>query len=379
MKTVYFDSAATTKVRDEVIDVIAETMKNDFGNASSTHSFGRSSKVLIEQSRKTIANEFQVSSGEIIFTSSGTEADNLAIQSAVRDLGVRHIITSKIEHHAVLHTVEKLQNIASVDVSFVKLNKHGEIDFDDLERLLQIEGQALVSLMHVNNEIGNILDVRRVGELCQSHKALFHCDAVQSIGHFKWNLQDVHVDFLAASAHKFHGPKGIGFLFVRKNSGLKPLIFGGEQERGLRAGTEAVHNIAGLETAFKLAYSNLDEEREYVLGLKRYFKEALTEAFPEVIFNGLSGDLEKSTYTLLNACLPMLPEKALMLMFQLDLKGIACSRGSACQSGSSKSSHVLAEILDDESLNRPSIRFSFSKYNTKEEIDYVVSVLKEFV
>ncbi|PNQ72297.1 cysteine desulfurase [Hanstruepera neustonica] len=379
MKPVYFDSAATTKVRDEVIDAMTLCIKNEYGNASSTHSFGRSSKVLIEQTRKTIANELQVSAGEIIFTSGGTEADNLAIQCAVRDLGISHIITSKIEHHAVLHTIEQLNRTINVKVSYVKLDKDGAVDFGDLERLLQSPGKTLVSLMHVNNEIGNILDVKRVGELCHSYEALFHCDAVQSIGHYKWDLQDVKVDFLAASAHKFHGPKGIGFLFIRKHSGLKPLIFGGEQERGIRAGTESVHNIVGLETAFKLSYGNLKSERDYILELKQYFKNELIKTFPGVAFNGLSGDLEKSTYTLLNVCLPLSKEKGLTLMFQLDLKGIACSKGSACQSGSTKGSHVLEEILDDEYLNRPSIRFSFSKYNTKSEVDYLVSVLKEFV
>lgn len=379
MKSVYFDSAATTKVRDDVIEKITETIKNNYGNASSTHSFGRSSKALIEQSRKTIANHLNVSSGEIIFTSGGTEADNLAIQCAVRDLGVKHIVTSKIEHHAVLHTVEQLKNNCDVTLSFVKLNEFGEVDFDDLERLLKSDKKALVSLMHVNNEIGNILDVKRVGDLCKSNNALFHCDAVQSIGHFEWDLQDIHIDFLAASAHKFHGPKGVGFSFIRKNTGLKPLIFGGEQERGVRAGTEPVHNIVGLETAFKLAYSNLSDERDYVLNLKQYFKTELIKAFPGVSFNGLSADLKKSTYTLLNVCFPVSAEKGLLLMFQLDLKGIACSKGSACQSGSSKGSHVLAEILDNNHLNRPSIRFSFSKYNTIEEIDYVISVLKEFM
>ncbi|WP_191859798.1 cysteine desulfurase family protein [Hanstruepera ponticola] len=379
MKPIYFDSAATTQVRDEVIDSMIEVMKNEYGNASSTHSFGRSSKVLIEQSRKTIARYLNASASEIIFTSGGTEADNLAIQCAVRDLGVKHIITSKIEHHAVLHTVQQLNKAHNVKLSFVQLNKHGEIDYDDLERLLGSESKTLVSLMHVNNEIGNILDVKRVGDLCQSYKALFHCDAVQSIGHFEWDLQDIHIDFLAASAHKFHGPKGIGFSFIRKNTGLKPLIFGGEQERGVRAGTEAVHNIVGLETAFKLAYDNLKDERNYVFGLKAYFIEQLNKSIPEVSYNGLSGDLEKSTYTLVNVCLPISAEKALMLMFQLDLKGIACSKGSACQSGSAKGSHVLAEILETDALTRPSVRFSFSKYNTKAEIDYLIKVLKEFV
>jgi len=379
MKPVYFDSAATTKVRDEVIDAMTAVMRNDYGNASSTHSFGRASKVLIEQARKTIAKQLNVSAGEIVFTSGGTEADNLALQCAIRDLGVEHIITSKIEHHAVLHTVEQLEKTCDIQVSYVKLDADGQVDFEHLEQLLKTHGKTLVSLMYVNNEIGNILDVKRVSNLCQANNALFHCDAVQCIGHYKLDLQDVHIDFLAASAHKFHGPKGVGFAFIRKNSGLKPLIFGGQQERGIRAGTEAVHDIVGLEKAFIMAYANLETESAYVLDLKRHFIAELKLAFPDVRFNGMSGNLEKSTYTLINVCLPIPPEKALILLFQMDLKGIACSKGSACQSGSTKGSHVLSEILSEDDLKKPSIRFSFSIYNTKDEIDYVISVLKEFV
>tara|TARA_R110002012_G_scaffold206357_1_gene376123 strand:- start:37143 stop:38288 length:1146 start_codon:yes stop_codon:yes gene_type:complete len=379
MKAVYFDSAATTKVRNEVIDTMTTVMRNEYGNASSTHSFGRSSKVLIEQARKTIAKQLNVSAGEIVFTSGGTEADNLALQCAIRDLGVTHIITSKIEHHAVLHTVEQLEKTCDIKVSYVKLDADGQVDYADLELLLSTRGKTLVSLMFVNNEIGNILDVQRVGNLCKANKALFHCDAVQSVGHYELDLQQVPIDFLAVSAHKFHGPKGVGFAFIRKNSGLKPLIFGGEQERGIRAGTEAVHNIVGLEKAFTMAYANLETERAYVLELKRYFMSELQQAFPDVVFNGLSGNLEKSTYTLLSVCLPFPQEKALILLFQMDLKGIACSKGSACQSGSSKGSHVLNEVLCETDMKKPSLRFSFSIYNTKDEIDYVMSVLKDFV
>lgn len=379
MKAVYFDSAATTKVRNEVIDAMTTVMRNEYGNASSTHSFGRSSKVLIEQARKTIAKQLNVSAGEIVFTSGGTEADNLALQCAIRDLGVTNIITSKIEHHAVLHTVEQLEKTCDIKVSYVKLDTDGQVDYADLELLLSTHGKTLVSLMFVNNEIGNILDVQRVGNLCKANKALFHCDAVQSVGHYELDLQQVPIDFLAVSAHKFHGPKGVGFAFIRKNSGLKPLIFGGEQERGIRTGTEAVHNIVGLEKAFTMAYANLETERAYVLELKRYFMSELQQAFPDVVFNGLSGNLEKSTYTLLSVCLPFPPEKALILLFQMDLKGIACSKGSACQSGSSKGSHVLNEVLCETDMKKPSLRFSFSIYNTKEEIDYVMSVLKDFV
>jgi cysteine desulfurase len=380
MQQVYFDNAATTQIRDEVITSIAEVMKNNYGNPSSSHSFGRSSKTLIEKSRKSIAGYLNVSAGEIFFTSGGTEADNLILRSAVRDLGVEEIISTKIEHHAVLHTLEQLKKEYNISVQYLELENDGSVSLSHLERLLaNSKTKQLVSLMHVNNEIGNKIDLGAVAKMCKSYKALFHTDAVQSVGHFKLDLQDIEVDFLAASAHKFHGPKGIGFAFVRKNSGLKPLILGGEQERGLRAGTESVHNIVGLETALKNAYENLEKEVAYIKGLKLYFINKIKNAIPNVIFNGASEDLERSTYTLVNVCLPIPPKKTAMLLFQLDLKGIACSKGSACQSGSSQVSHVLAEILNDDDLQKPSIRFSFSTYNTKEEVDYVVGVLKALV
>ena len=379
MKQIYLDNAATTQIRDEVINAMTDVMKHHYGNASSTHSFGRSSKALIEKSRKTIASYLNVSAGEILFTSGGTEADNLVLRSAVRDLKVTHIITSKIEHHAILHTIEQLEKEYNISVSFVNLDRNGEIDFYHLEQLLQNPAKTLVSLMHVNNEIGNVLDIKRTADLCKANNALFHSDTVQSVGHFKLDLQEIPIDFLAASAHKFHGPKGVGFVFIRKNSGLKPLIFGGEQERGYRAGTESVHNIVGIEEALKLAYSNIDSERKYIQDLKHHFINRLQSEIPDVSFNGLSGDLEKSTYTLVNVCLPVSSEKSSMLLFQLDLKGIACSKGSACQSGSIQSSHVLAELLSEADLQKPSVRFSFSIYNTKEEIDYVVEELKKLI
>lgn len=379
MKTFYFDNAATTKMRDEVIDKMTHAMKANYGNASSSHSFGRASKTLIEKSRKTIASYLNASPSEIVFTSGGTEADNLVLLSAVRDLKVEHIITSKIEHHAVLHTVEQLEKEYNVTVSYVNITSNGSVDYAHLETLLHTSKKTLVSLMHINNEIGNVLDLKKVSDLCQANQALFHSDTVQSIGHYKLDLQAVKIDFLAAAAHKFHGPKGIGFVFIRKNSGLRSLIFGGEQERGIRAGTECVHNIVGQEVALKMAYDNLEKETAYIKSLKQYFITELKRKFPLVKFNGYSGDLEKSTYTLVNVCLPVAPEKAAMLLFQLDLKGIACSKGSACQSGSAKGSHVLSEILSDDDMAKPSIRFSFSIYNTKEEIDYVIDVLSEFV
>ena len=379
MKEVYLDNAATTAIRDEVIVDMTKALKQNFGNASSTHSFGRSSKVLIEKARKTIAGYLNVSAGEILFTSGGTEADNLVLRSAVRDLKVSHIIISKIEHHAVLHTAKQLKKEYDIEISYVNLDAFGSIDFEHLETLLKSDRKTLVSLMHVNNEIGNLLDIKYVAKLCKSHNALFHSDTVQAIGHFNLDLQEIPINFLAASAHKFHGPKGVGFVFVRKNSGLKPLIFGGEQERGFRAGTESIHNIVGIERALQLAYDNLGEERSYVEGLKQYFIKRLKEDLPQVAFNGYSDDMNKSTYTLVSVRLPVSVEKSSMLLFQLDLKGIACSKGSACQSGSTQSSHVLSEILSDAELQKPSIRFSFSIYNTVEEIDYVINELKNLV
>jgi len=380
MKQVYLDNAATTAIRPKVIERMTQVMRESYGNASSTHSFGRSSKALLEQCRKNIASYFNVSASEIIFTSGGTEADNLALRSAVRDLGVTEIILSKIEHHAVLHTAEQLQKEYDVTLSFVDLDDCGVINYAHLETLLQSGNKTVVSLMHINNEIGNILDIERVGNLCKTYDALFHTDTVQSVGHYKIDLQTISIDFLAASAHKFHGPKGVGFCFVRKESGLKPLIFGGEQERGYRAGTESIHNIVGMDEALKIAYANLEEDKKYVSALKRYFIQQIKAHLPSASFNGSCDEEEtKSTYTLVNVCLPIAPQKAPMLQFQLDLKGIACSKGSACQSGSNQQSHVLTEILNDEKLKQPSVRFSFSIYNTKEELDYVVTVLKEFV
>ncbi|WP_299443555.1 cysteine desulfurase family protein [uncultured Aquimarina sp.] len=380
MQKVYFDSAATTQLRPEVIDKMTTVLKEDYGNPSSSHGFGRSAKNHIEQARKNIAKYLGVKASEIIFTSGGTEADNLALNSAVRDLGVQHIITSKIEHHAVLHTIQEIQSHTNISVSYVDITADGSIDYNQLETLLTSTSvKTLVSLMHVNNEVGTILDINKVGAMCGEHKALFHSDMVQSIGHLDVNLNDIQVDFTAVSAHKFHGPKGIGFAYIKKNSGLKPLIYGGEQERGYRGGTEGVHNIAGMDEALRLAYEHMDEEKAYISNLKQYFVDQLKEHINGVKFNANCCELNHSTYTLINVCLPISQEKSGILLFQLDIKGIACSKGSACQSGSGKGSHVLTEILSEEDMQKPSVRFSFSKYNTKEEVDYVIGVLKEFI
>lgn len=379
MKKVYFDSAATTQLRNEVVICITEVLKTEYGNPSSTHSYGRSSKSLLENSRKEIASLLNVAAGEIIFTSGGTEADNLILFSAVHDLGVKRIISSKIEHHAVLHTLEWLQQEYNIQIDYVNLDACGHVDYSHLESLLQdTSKKTLVSLMHVNNEVGNVLKLKEVAEMCKKHNALFHSDTVQSVGHFELDFTEIPIDFATSAAHKYHGPKGVGFAFVRKKSGLRSSIHGGAQERGLRAGTEPVYAIAGMAEALKLSYKNLEIERAYITELKDYFKEQLSAHIPGVKFNGSCGDNARSTYTLLNVCLPISAEKAMLLLFQMDLKGIACSKGSACQSGSEGGSHVLKAFLSEEDLKKPSIRFSFSSFNTKEEIDYVVEVLKEF-
>ncbi|KQC28545.1 cysteine desulfurase family protein [Flagellimonas eckloniae] len=379
MQKVYLDNAATTQVRDEVIAKMQEALGQFYGNPSSTHSYGRSAKTAVEKARKNIAKTLNAQPSEIIFTSGGTEADNMILRCAVRDLAIKTIITSKIEHHAVLHTAEELEKEYGVSLEFVDLDENGNPDLNHLKTLLrEDDSKKLVSLMHVNNEIGNIIDIGQIGELCKENGALFHSDTVQSVGHYPWDVQKIDIDFFTAAAHKFHGPKGIGFAFIRKNSGLKPMIFGGAQERGFRAGTEPFHNIVGLEEAFVKAYEGLEKETEFVKELKRYFLEKVQQEIPDAIFNGFSGDMDKSTYTLVNVRLPFDKQKGLMLLFHLDMKGIACSKGSACQSGSNLGSHVLSQILPEEELEKPSLRFSFSKYNTKEELDYTIAVLKEF-
>jgi len=380
IKRVYFDNAATTAIRNEVVESMTKSLVEDFGNPSSTHGFGRSSKSVIEQARKDIAKSINAHSSEIIFTSGGTEADNLILKSAVYDLKVTDVITTSIEHHAVVYPLEELVEKTNVNVHYLRLNKKGEPDLEQLETLLNsINGKVLISLMHVNNEIGNLLDLHRVCELAKRYHALFHSDTVQSVGHFKWDMQQQTVDFLAVSAHKFHGPKGVGFAYIRKGHPIKALLRGGLQEKGIRAGTESVHNIVGLAKALRLIQENYEQERKYIEDIKRYFIERIKKEIPGVVFNGTSSDFEKSTYTMINVSLPIAADQSDLLLFNLDLKGIACSKGSACQSGSQKGSHVLSQILDEKALEYPALRFSFSIYNTKDEVDYVMETLKELM
>lgn len=375
MKKVYLDNASTTQLRTEVVQEMTKNLLEDYGNPSSTHSWGRNAKNILELSRKSIAKHLNTSASEIIFTSGGTEANNWILRSAVKDLGVKRIITSKIEHHAVLVAVEALQKEYNIQVDYVAVKPNGEIDITNLVDLLSDETKTLVSLMHVNNETGTILDLDLVGRICKQHNALFHSDTVQSVGKMAIDLQNIPVDFITASAHKFHGPKGIGFAYVKKNSGLQPLFFGGEQEKGLRPGTEAVHQIAGMAKALDLSCFHLEAERSHISGLKNYLIAQLEKEFSTFKINGTSDGI----YTILNVMLPFSADKTAMILFHLDMKGIAVSRGSACQSGSIRPSHVLAEMLSKEDLKKPSLRISFSHFNTKEDIDLLVDALKTIV
>lgn len=372
MKKIYLDNASTTAIRAEVVQEMTKIMLEDYGNPSSTHSFGRNAKNILELSRKSIAKQLNVSAQEIIFTSGGTEANNWILRSAVQDLKVERIISSKIEHHAVLLAITALQKEFSIQVDYVNILPNGAIDLTHLSVLLSQEVKTVVSLMHVNNEIGTVLDLERVGVICKQYNALFHSDTVQSMGKMKLDLQAVAVDFVLASAHKFHGPKGVGFAFVRKNSGLQPFFYGGEQEKGLRAGTEAVHQIAGMAKALELSYANLEIETEHITTLKNYLVQQLETHFPSCIINGNKDGF----YTIVNVVLPFSEEKTAMILFHLDMLGIAVSRGSACQSGSIRPSHVLAEILSDDLVRKPSLRISLSHYNTKEDIDGLIEALK---
>ena len=376
---VYFDNAATTPLYPEVVEKITEVLNNTYGNPSSTHALGRGAKSLIEYSRKQIAKELNALPSEIIFTSGGTEADNFILHSCVRDLGVQVVISSLIEHHAVLHTLEVLAKKYPIQIVYVNLTERGDIDLQHLKNLLEqyTEKKVLVSLMHLNNEIGNILPLKEVATLCKEKGAYFHSDTVQSVGHYPINLQEIPIDFITASAHKFHGPKGVGFAFIRKGIALHSIITGGEQEKGLRAGTEAVHNIAGMEVAFNLCYKNLDKNTEKLKNLKQYFIHQLKHHFPEIVFNGTSESLKESSYAIVNVGFPALQQQDNTLLFQLDLKGIACSKGSACQSGSVQVSHVLSAFMPKEALPYPSLRFSFSAFNTIEEVDFLIESLKE--
>lgn len=367
---IYFDNAATTPIDKDVLEVMLPILGEQFGNPSSIHAHGRKTRAIIENSRKTIAKLLNCTPAEIFFTSGGTEADNMAIIGSVDDLGIKHVITSAIEHHAVGHTLEHLEKQGKIKLSLVNLHPNGDVDLAHLESLLQNNSRSLVSLMHANNEIGNLLPLQQVGELCKQYDAVFHSDTVQTMGHYKHDMQQLNVHFITGAAHKFHGPKGIGFLYVNHQVKINPLIYGGSQERNMRGGTENVYGIAGLSKALEIAYNEMEEHQAHIQGIKDYFIARLKETIPGVAFNGNSG--EESLYTVLNVLFPK-SENAEMLLFNLDIAGISASGGSACTSGSNQGSHVLRGIKSD--MERPSVRFSFSKYNTKEEVDYTIEKL----
>ncbi len=372
---IYFDNAATTALDSQVLETMMPYLTEKFGNPSSIYSYGRETRMAIEQARKSVAKILNAHPAEIFFTSGGTESSNTAITCSLRDLGCKHIITSSIEHHAVSHTVEHLDNMDAVKVSYVKLLPNGHVDIEDLEKLLaSIEEKTLVTLMHANNEIGNILDIHAVGNLCKLYNAIFHSDTVQTVGHFPFDLRNTPIHFITGAAHKFHGPKGIGILYINENVKIKPFLHGGGQERNMRAGTENLYGIIGFAKALEMATENYETDSAYIGTLKYYMMDELKKNSKGVSFNG--DVLGNSLYTVLSASFPK-TEKSEMILFNLDIHNICASGGSACTSGADAGSHVIRAINNNP--NQVTVRFSFSKHNTKAEVDAVVKKLKELV
>ncbi|GGP06363.1 cysteine desulfurase [Cloacibacterium rupense] len=378
MKRIYLDNAATTPILDEVIDAMMTVMKTNFGNPSSTHSLGQEAKMILEENRRLIAQELHVSPAEIIFTSCGTEANNLIIKSAVENLEIKRIITTEIEHKCVYETVLDVQQKSSIEVVYLQVNKKGDVDLDELENVLKTSDKTtLVSLMHANNEIGNLLDLEKTAKICKDNQAYFHSDTVQTMAHLKLDFSQIPIDFASCSAHKFHGPKGAGFAYIRKSTHLKAQIHGGTQERSLRAGTENVVGIAGLGKAFEFSVEKMAEFSEYIQGIKDYAIEQLTKNIPGILFNGRSAEKEKSLYTLLSISLPSMNP---LIGLQLDMKGIAVSQGSACSSGAAKPSSVLSKILPEQVQQTTTpLRISFSHQTSKNDIDQLVNALREIL
>lgn len=370
---VYLDNAATTPVAPEVVEAMIPILREGFGNPSSSHFFGRQVKAHIETARRSIAKHLNCQASEIIFTSGGTEADNMALAEAVDTLKVERIVTSSIEHHAVVHTAESIAEKKNIELVFVKIDTKGNVDLNHLQQILSDGKKTLVSLMHANNEIATLLPILEVSRICRANGAYFHSDTVQTMGHYPMDLKELDIDFITCAAHKFHGPKGVGFLYINKNVKIHPIIHGGAQERGLRGGTENTAGIVGLAKAMDLAYEDVKGHQNHVQQLKSYMIEELRKSIPDVDFHGEIAP-EKSLYTVLNVCLPK-TDKSGLLLFTLDLKGIACSGGSACSSGAVTGSHVLAGIQAPS--EKPNARFSFSRYTTKEEIDFTVQVLRD--
>lgn len=370
---VYLDNAATTQLDPEVLKQMYTVMESHYGNPSSIHGHGREARALLERCRKTVAGLLHTSPAEIFFTSGGTEADNMAVRCGIADNHIKHAITSRIEHHAVIHTLEAMQKAGNISLSFVDVDSKGNIDYQHLETLLKDNDRSFVSLMHANNEIGTLNDIARIGDLCEQYDALFHCDTVQTLGHYKHDLQQLKVHFMVCAAHKLHGPKGVGFLHINHRVKIKPLIYGGAQERNMRGGTENIYGIAGLAKAMDIAYAEMEQHQQHIQGLKTYMINELKAKIPGIDFNG-EIDPDKSLYTVLNVSFPEM-ESADMLLFNLDIAGISASGGSACSSGTDIGSHVLTAIGANPS--RPSVRFSFSKYNTREEVDYAIAKVCE--
>lgn len=372
---VYFDNAATTQMDREVIDAMIPYMESHFGNPSAIHFFGRETRAAIERARKTVAKYLHATPSEIFFTSGGTESNNMAIRCGVQAFQIRHIITSHIEHHCVMHTTEALEKEGVVKLHYVNVDEKGRFDLRHLEELLAGIGEkCLVTLMHANNEIGTMMDINEVGEICKKYNAIFHCDTVQTVAHFPFDLEKTPVHFISGAAHKFHGPKGTGFIYIHHSVKIPPMIFGGAQERNMRAGTENVYGIVGLAKALEIGYDHLEETKQHIVEVRGYMLEELKKNIPDISFNG---DVEgRCLYTVLNASFPM-NNKSQLLLFNLDMAGICASSGSACSSGSNQNSHVLETIHADP--NRVAIRFSFSKNNTKDEVDFVIAKLKELV
>jgi cysteine desulfurase len=369
---VYLDNAASTPLDKEVLDAMMPYMQGHHGNPSSIHAHGREVRSAIEKSRKTVASLLNTSPSEIFFTSGGTEADNMALRGHIRSFGISHVVSSPIEHHAVLHCLEDLQHAGIIRLSLLQPDERGIFSMDELDKLLKENPFSMVSLMHANNELGNINDLEEIGRICFRNQAVFHSDTVQTIGHLPIDLQKIQISYIAGSAHKFHGPKGTGFLYANANHKISPLIFGGAQERNMRGGTENVYGIVGLAKAMEIAYRDLEKDRKYIQGLKESMISKLKEKVKDISFNGESADPEKSLYTILNVSLPASEDNE-MLLFNLDIHGISVSAGSACASGTDVGSHVLRCIHADP--DRGHVRLSFSKYNTEEEVDYVVSKL----
>ncbi len=375
MERIYLDNAATTSLDPAVLEAMMPYLTKHFGNPSSIYSYGRESRMAIENARKSVAKILNAHPAEIFFTSGGTESSNMAITASVRDLGCKHIISSPIEHHATSHTVEYLYQNGEAALSYVKLLPDGHIDLNDLENLLEeSEEKCLVTLMHANNEIGNMLDIHAVGEICKKHNAIFHSDTVQTVGHFPFNLRNTPVHFITGAGHKFHGPKGVGMLYINENVKIKPFVHGGSQERNMRAGTENLYGIIGFAKALELATSNYESDSTYITELKLYMMEQLQKNIKGIAFNG--DPTGQSLYAVLSASFPK-TEKSEMILFNLDINHICASGGSACTSGADQGSHVIRAINNNP--NQVTVRFSFSKHNTKAEIDTVVDKLKGLI